>query len=68
MQWVMDACRADMVAGARQEDGAQLVDGAEPGSEAVIAPPPTELNVAQSKDEQPLPSLVKPVVDAAAEP
>ena len=44
------------------------MDGVEPGSEVDIAPPPTELNVAQSEDEQPLPSPVEPVVDATVEP
>ena len=67
-QWVMDACRADMAESMRQEHVAQSADGVEPGSEVDIASPPTESNVAQSEDEQPLPSLVEPVVDAAAEP
>ena len=44
------------------------MDGMEPRSEADVAPPPTEPNVAQSEDEQPLPSLVEPVADAAREP
>ena len=44
------------------------MDGVEPGSEADVAPPPTELNVAQSEDEQPLPSPVEPVADATGEP
>ena len=51
VQWVMDTCPADMPKGARQEDVAQPVDGVELGSEADIAPPPTEPNVAQSEDE-----------------
>ena len=44
------------------------MDGVEPGLEVEIASPPIEPNVAQSEDEQPLPSLVEPVVDAAVEP
>ena len=64
----MDARRADMVEGARQEDIAQPMDGMEPGSEVNIAPPPTELSVAQSEDEQPLPSSVESVADATEEP
>ena len=67
-QWVMDARRADMAEGARQEDVAQPMDGMEPGSEADVAPPQTKPNVAQSEDEQPLPSPVEPVADAAGEP
>ena len=64
----MDARRADMAASVRQEDVAQPADGMEPGSEVDVAPPPTEPNVAQSKDERPLPSPVEPVVDATEEP
>ena len=66
-QWVMDARRADMADGERQEDVAQPMDGVEPRLEADVAPPPIEPNVAQSEDEQPLPSSVEPVVDAAGE-
>ena len=44
------------------------MDGVEPGSKADITPPPTELNIAQSEDEQTLPSPVEPVADAAKEP
>ena len=64
----MDARRADMAGSVRQEDVTQTTDGMEPGSEMDIAPPPTELNVAQSEDKQPLPSPIKPVVDATEEP
>ena len=67
-QWVMDARRADMDGSACQEDVTQPADGVEPGSEVDVALPPTEPNVAQSEDEQPLPSPVEPVVDAAKEP
>ena len=67
-QWVMDARRADMARSMRQEDIAQPLDGVEPGSEADVAPPPTKPNVAQSEDEQPLPSLDEPVADATKEP
>ena len=68
MQWVMDARPVDMAGSMRQEDVAQPTDGVEPRSEVDITLPPTEPNVAQSEDEQPLPSSVEPVVDAAAEP
>lgn len=60
----MDARCADMAEGARQEDVAHPVDGVEPGSEMDIAPPPTEPNVSQSKDEQPQLLPVEPVADA----
>ena len=68
MPWVMDAHRVDMVGSVCQEKIAQPVDGMEPRSEVDVAPPPTEPNVAQSKDERPLPSPVEPVVDATEEP
>ena len=64
----MDARCANMAEGACQEDVAQPMDGVEPGSEADVAPPPTEPNIAQSEDEQPLPSPIKPVADATGEP
>ena len=64
----MDARHADMAENMRQEDIAEPMDGVEPGSEANITPPPTEPNIAQSEDEQPLPSLVKPVANATMEP
>ena len=66
-QWVMDARCTDVAGSVRQEDIAQPADGVEPRSEVDVAPPPTEPDVAQSEDEQPLPSLVELVVDAAAE-
>ena len=44
------------------------MDGVEPRSEADVAPPSTEPNVAQSEDEQPLPLSVEPVADAVGEP
>ena len=44
------------------------MDGMEPGLEVDVAPPLTESNVAQSEDEQPLPSPVEPVVGVAMEP
>ena len=65
---MLDACSADMAEGTRQKDVAQPMDGVELGSEVDIAPPPTEPNVAQSEDEQPLPSPVEPVADAVGEP
>ena len=55
----MDARRADMAGSVRQEDVAQPTDGVEPGSEVDVAPPSTEPNIAQSEDEQPLPSPVE---------
>ena len=67
-QWVMDAHRSNMAKSVCQEDVTQPADGVEPGLEVDIAPPPTKPNVAQSEDEQPLPSPVEPVVDAAMEP
>ena len=67
-QWVVDACCADMAGSVCQEDVTQPTDGVEPGSEVDVALPPTEPNVAQSEDEQPLPSSVEPVVDAVVEP
>ena len=57
-----------MAESVHQEDIAQPTDGMELGSEVDIAPTPTEPNVAQSVGEQPLPSPIEPVVDAAAEP
>ena len=64
----MDARRADIAEGTCHEDIAQPMDGVEPGSEADIALPPTEPNVAQSENEQSLPSPVEPVADATGEP
>ena len=57
-----------MARSVRLEDVAQPMDGVEPGLKVDIAPPPTEPNVAQSEDEQPLSSPVEPIVDAAEEP
>jgi len=68
VQWVMDAHRADTTEGTRQEDIAQPTDGVERGSKEDVTPPPTEPNVAQLEDKQPLPSLVEPVADADGEP
>ena len=64
----MDARCADMAEGTRQEDVTQPMDGVEPRFEADVAPPLTEPNIAQSEDEQPLPSPVEPVADAIGEP
>ena len=64
----MDARHEDMARSMRQGDVAQPADGVEPGSKVDIAPPPTEPNVAQSEDEQSLPSPVESVVDATKEP
>ena len=67
-QWVMEARRASMAEGMRQEDVILLVDGVEAGLEASIVPPPTEPNVAPSESEQPLSSPVAPSADAAGWP
>ena len=64
----MDAHHVDMARSVRWEDVAWPMDDVEPGSEVDVALTPTEPNVAQSEDEQPLPSPVEPVVDAAEEP
>ena len=67
-QWVMDARRANVAEGVHQEDVASPMDGVEPRLEANVAPAPFEPNVAQPKDEQPLPSLVTPSADATGQP
>ena len=67
-QWVMDARRVNVAKGARQEDVAQPTDGVEPGSEAHVAPPPTEPSVIQLESEQPLLSSVVPSIDAVGQP
>ena len=67
-QLVMEARRADMAEGSRQEDVAQLVDGVEPGSEMNITLPPTEPNVVQLGSEQLMPSLVAPTIDVTGQP
>ena len=64
-QWVMEAHHASAAEGACQKDVAQPVDGVEPGLEANVIPPPTEPNVVQPESEQPQPSPVEPVADAA---
>ena len=64
----MDAHRVDMATGACQEDVTQHMDGAELGLEAAVAPPRTKLSIAQSEDEQPLPSLVELEANATTEP
>ena len=64
-QWVMEARRASMAGGRRQEDVIQPADGVEPGSEANVVPPPTEPNVVLPESELPLPSPVMPSADAA---
>ena len=54
VQWVMEAHRASMAEGVRQEDVIQPMDGVETGSGASIILPPTEPNVIPSEGEQPL--------------
>ena len=67
-QWVMDAHREDMARSVRRGDVTQPVDGMEPGSEVDIAPPSTEPNIVKPGSEQPMPSLVAPIADAAGQP
>ena len=64
----MDARRANTTEGAHQEHIAQTADGVETGSEANIAPPPSEPSVIQLENEQPLSSPVAPSADAAGQP
>ena len=51
--------------GVSQEDIAQPIDGVEPRSEANVALPLSEPNVVQLESEQPLPSPIEPIADAA---
>jgi len=67
-QWVMDVRREDMARSMRREDGAQPMDGTEPGSEVDIALALIEMNVIPPGSEQPEPSLVAPTADAAEPP
>ena len=67
-QWVMEAHRAGLADGARQEDVAHPADGVEPGSEMNVAPLPTEPNVVPPESEQPMPLSVAPIADVAEEP
>ena len=67
-QWVMDARCEDMAGSVRRGDVAQPVDGTEPGSEVDIAPAPIEPNVVPSGSEQPEPSPVALIADAAKPP
>ena len=46
-------------------DVVQPANGMEPASEVDVVLPPTEPNVIQLGSEQPVPSLVAPIVDAA---
>ena len=64
VQWVMEAHRASMAEGVRQEDVIQPTDGVETGLGASIVPPSTEPNVVPSEGEQPLSSSTEPSVDA----
>ena len=64
-QWVMDVRREDMARSMHGEDVAQLVDGMEPASEVDVAPASTEPNVVPPGSEQPMPSPVAPIADAA---
>ena len=64
-QWVMDVHREDMARSMRGEDVAQPVDGTEPRSEVDVALASTEPNVMPPGIEQPAPSSVTPIADAA---
>ena len=64
----MEARRASVAEGVRQEDIIQPADGVEAGSEASVVLPPTEPNIALSESEQPLSSLVAPSADAVGRP
>ena len=63
----MDARRADLVDGVRQEDVAHPADGVEPGSEMNVTPLPTEPNVVPPESEQPVPLPVTPSADVTGE-
>ena len=65
-QWVMEAHRVSMAEGMRQEGIIQPVDGVEVGSEASVAPPPTETNVVPSASERPLSLSTEPSADATS--
>ena len=45
VQWVMEAHRASVAEGARQEDATQPADGVDFGSEVNVIPPSTKPNV-----------------------
>ena len=64
-QWVMDVCREDMARSMCGEGVAQPTNGMEPGSEEDVAPASTEPNVVPPGSEQPMPSPVAPIADAA---
>jgi len=64
----MEAHRASMAEGVRQEDVIQPTDGVETGSEASIDPPPTEPNVVPSESEQPLSTSIVPSADTVGRP
>jgi len=64
----MEARRASMAEGMRQEDVTQPTDGVVAESEASIVLPPTEPNVVPSESEQPLSLSVAPSADTAGQP
>ena len=68
VQWVMDAHRADLADGVRQDDVAHPADGVEPRSEMNVAPLPTEPNVIPPESEQLVPLPVALIADVTGEP
>ena len=52
----------------RREDVALPADGTELGTEVDVVPPSAEPNVVPSGSEQPAPSSVAPIADAAEPP
>ena len=64
----MEARRASVAEGVRQEDVGQPMDGVEPRSEENIIPPPTEPSVVPLETEQLLSLSTEAVADAAGQP
>ena len=67
-QWVMDARRADLANGMRQEDVAHPTNRVELGLEMNVAPLPTEPIVVPPESEQPMPLPVALIADVTGEP
>ena len=61
----MDVCHEDMDRSMHGEDVAQPADIMEPRSEVDVALASTEPNVVPPRSEQPAPSPVAPIADAA---
>ena len=64
-QWVMDVHHEDMARSMHGEDTTQSTDGMEPESEVNVAPALTKPNVMPPGSEQPAPSPVALIADAA---